>query len=260
MSCLSLLTAVTAGFEPFLAALLISLGRSQAAGTPVSLVVLHRDLSTDARRQLASLLPPPHTVRWLSEAEADPHGQLAQRSPHYLRLLLHRAHPDAERVLYLDADTIVLDDLSPLLSLPLHGCTVGAVVDWLSSIREGITDWRRFDLSPDAPYFNSGVLVVNTTRWVQTGVPERVLSVAEAIGGACKSPQGWPQHDQSPLNVVLHGDWLPISPRWNHFSERAIEDPLPAVVHFLGNGKPGSATCQEVFSLAFEALLADTPW
>src|SRR3954454_22448571 len=47
----------------------------------------------------------------------------------WLRIFLPDLMPDADRVLYLDADTLVVDSLAPLWDTDLTGCALGAVTN-----------------------------------------------------------------------------------------------------------------------------------
>jgi hypothetical protein len=76
---------------------------------------------------------------------------------------------------------------------------------------------------PLPPNFNSGVLVMDLDRWRAESIGTETLRyVADQAGRIAHS-------DQTALNAVLRGRWLPLHPRWNlqalHSSRerRAIE-------------------------------------
>jgi len=75
-------------------------------------------------------------------------------TPHYFRCLLPRIYPGSvDRVVYLDADTLVLDDLVPLWRWPLGGRPVAAAGDLMSVIQDAIGDaeWVLHAANQDLP-------------------------------------------------------------------------------------------------------------
>ena len=64
----------------------------------------------------------------------------------------------------------------------------------------------------DTPYFNSGVLVINLTRWRKENVGDRVIEYLRKY-------QPYVQlEDQEGLNAVLANDWGKLDPKWNLIS------------------------------------------
>jgi len=260
-----LVTAFDAAYMPFGAALLASLAASRPEGAHVVVWVLHPGDLGEQDRTALERVARGLEVRW---SPVDP--ALAARcgltltgtlgGAAYLRCLT----PDlvdapAGRAVYLDADTLVLDDLSPLFSVPLGGRPVGAVLDWLPSIGDAVAPWADLALDPAAPYFNSGVMVMDLEAWRAEDAGCAVLRRCLADTEHLLAQGRWPQNDQYGLNVVFHRRWAGLAPRWNHFSERAADE-SPAVVHYVGNGKPWSPKCRPEFAARFRATLAGTPW
>ena len=131
---------------------------------------------------------------------------------HYRVLLLDLLPADVDRAIYIDADTVVRGDLRPLWSIDLEGATAAAVRDpavhTLGGPR-GLRRWREVGLDPDAPFFNSGVLVIDVERWRRSGKGSDYAAYTHQWG------QDSLGADQDALNVILHGEWLELDPRWN---------------------------------------------
>lgn len=161
----------------------------------------------------------------------------------YRRLFLPDLLPDLDRILFIDADTIVRGDLRALWEEDLAGALVAAVPDpWAS----GLDSFRaRYPQG----YFNAGMLLIDLAAWRAEGVTARCLQlVREAVEtGASEF------HDQTPLNDAMVGRWRRVSHRWNFTGihsarlaaelgisgedhQRAASD--PAIVHFLAAYKP----------------------
>lgn len=61
----------------------------------------------------------------------------------------------------------------------------------------------------DTPYFNSGVLKIDTERWVARKITEQSIDLLE------EHPTQLLLDDQDALNATLHNDWSILHPVWN---------------------------------------------
>ena len=142
----------------------------------------------------------------------------------YARLRLPEFLAGIPRVIYLDADMIVLRDLRGLANADLRGHPVGAVVDYplvLTVERSGRIAasgmvWRADQYLSDylglrnpSGYFNSGLLVVDLAPLAASGALETVESLL-----AERQPR-YIFKDQDALNVALAGNVELLDPRWN---------------------------------------------
>ncbi|TDL23560.1 glycosyltransferase family 8 protein [Rickenella mellea] len=140
-----------------------------------------------------------------------------------------------ERVLYLDADILVREDLHILWKTDLLGRSIGAAVDVGFPVG--------YSSSDASPYFNAGVLLVDLARVRQTFQELRDMSIA-SIHARFK--------DQDALNAYFRHNWTEISIKWNAQGlgtyasypspERSVLklDHLndPYIVHFTGPVHP----------------------
>ena len=184
----------------------------------------------------------------------------------WLRIFLPELVPDVDRVLYLDSDLIVVDDLAPLWDVDLNGDLVGAVTNPLYPF---MPDHHvRVGLSDPTDYFNSGVLLMNLLRMRTEGTADQLRHYAITHPG-----NDYP--DQDALNVVCRDRWLKLHPRWNvqttifdlaadqlPFPPGAVAEALenPAVVHFIGPFKPWSYMCRHPRRHLYFEHAAATPW
>jgi len=155
----------------------------------------------------------------------------------YARLLMPRIFTDnVRRVLYLDADVLVLDDLRPLCNMDLEGAVLGAVLDRLDpKLKRGMPG---LEATPHvADYFNSGVLLIDLDRWRKERISER------AFDYLTQHPrQMFP--DQDALNFACDGLWKKLDPRWNfqgHYETNLSDLPpeqRPGIIHFATSRKP----------------------
>ena len=111
---------------------------------------------------------------------------------------------DVDRLLYLDADTIVTGKLDPLLSLEMGDHPVAMCLDSLvrkHKLRLG------FDMADF--YYNSGVMLFSMKKWRERRCSERIADHVRNVRAWYASP------DQDLINVVLKGEIMKLSPRYN---------------------------------------------
>ncbi|MBB4600603.1 lipopolysaccharide biosynthesis glycosyltransferase [Hymenobacter luteus] len=141
--------------------------------------------------------------------------------------------PSVESIIYMDIDTIVVGDLSPLSHLDTGEHPLAAVADDWMPIREDL------GITQKGQYFNSGVTLINIHKWNEKNVTERVTDVI------IKYPERIKQFpDQDALNMVLLNDWYKLSVGYNltgvhcpSVTDRAILDEYlkdKTIIHFSG--------------------------
>jgi len=185
------------------------------------------------------------------------------------RLVLPEALPHLDRLVYLDADTMVRRPLDELWTVPLDGLPLAAV---RNVVEPSAADRLRHLGADPERYLNSGVLVMDLARMRELGTSSQLLDVVRREGERLL----WV--DQDALNLALGAGWLELHPRWNaqnsfwHWAERAERllgpDAVraaradPAVVHFEGPWlcKPWHYLCDSPHVGAYRALLRQTPW
>jgi lipopolysaccharide biosynthesis glycosyltransferase len=130
----------------------------------------------------------------------------------YLRLFLpDLLPPRVERLLYLDSDVLVHGGLGPLWELPLGDAPVAAVRDGMirSMAYEGGIPGAGPGVPSTAPYFNSGVLLMNLPVWRRLDVTGQCLEYLVAQRDRLRFP------DQDALNLVCFDRWVRLRSIWN---------------------------------------------
>ncbi|GAT68774.1 glycosyl transferase [Planomonospora sphaerica] len=238
-----------------LAAAVRSLLDSCNAGTGIELTVLSSGITDTDQRKLAHSWESDHL--WsLSFVDINKQrfGVLPRQSSStrqviravYGRLAIPAVVPqDWNRVLYLDADTIVRCDLTELYSWDLNGEVIAARRDPI--ITElghpgGVQCHEEIGANPHAPYCNSGVLVMDLDLWRRHDVATQILSYVHVHGGKMNL------RDQEGLNAVLQGRFAPIPWEWNTITligrdkvprPPGVDIPEQAkVLHYVGPLKP----------------------
>lgn len=182
----------------------------------------------------------------------------AKKLTAYHRLLLPELLPDSiNRLLYLDCDMIVRKSLKLLWNTKLDtGMVIGATRDlsaWTVGCDwgGGIPNWRELGLAKDAPYFNSGVMLVDLAQWRKEKITEKVIKTTIENSGFVK----W--LDQYGLNIVLHKNWFELDRCWNSYPDNATDE--TKILHFV-NRKPNTIEYNGPFKDEFYKLLDLTAW
>ena len=118
----------------------------------------------------------------------------------------------SDKIVYLDADTIVLDDISKLYNVELNNCIAGAVKEYVEPTlkdTENTTGLLNIvELDPDRAYINSGVLVVNIDHWCEARITEKSIQLLTDYSDVLTVV------DQDAVNGVIE-KWTLLDPRWN---------------------------------------------
>ena len=191
----------------------------------------------------------------------------APRDPHFpaeasIPLLLHELLPPGiERVLFLDADLLVMDDVSTLWETALDENVLAAAVDGavpFCSAARGVKNWKALGIPKGAQYFNGGVLLIDLARWRKREVNRRVRRYFETT----REPIDFLH--QEALNAVLWNDWKQLDSRWNlpasyagrPYGRTASETwQRTGIVHFAGRMKPWRAPIGGPFNAPYQEVL-----
>ena len=145
---------------------------------------------------------------------------------------------DVERFLYVDADTLCAVDVSGLNTLDMGTAPAGLVPEaQLAGAADRVVAVQLGN-SPVEPYFNAGIILVNVAEWRRQRVTERAMEYI-----AMHNPSF---HDQSALNVVLHGNVISLDEHFNCITNmrkhwpalRQIPGQTGRLFHFVDYPKP----------------------
>lgn len=273
MSRLHIACASNAGYLPHVAAMMQSLAASNSL-RDITLHYLH-DETVDAvmQAQLRGMADSLGLCLELQHPSPTLMGELpkAQRwSPLiWYRVFLPQLLPDLDHVLYLDADTLVLQDLRPLWHTVLDDALLAAVAQHREM--EGGSDLGHLGVSKHN-YFNSGVLLMDLGKMRAERISQKVIEAGAAHAGRIAFP------DQDAYNLACAGRWLPLHPKWNCFASVLLAgerwqdasadlrfeeaSASPAILHFEGSvfAKPWHARCLHPHRHLYLAYRARTPW
>jgi lipopolysaccharide biosynthesis glycosyltransferase len=183
----------------------------------------------------------------------------------YIRLFAPSILPKSlEKILYLDVDLIVIDDLSDLWKTDLGNYALAAAPDPFGASRRG-----PLGIPNDACYVNSGVLLLNLAKWRSDNLSARLADYIEREGSNLLF------HDQDAINAVLHPAIKSLSYRWNYQAKMlrlprftpladlaAIREAgrSPAIIHYTSARKPWLFVMAMPAKRLYRRYLAMTEW
>lgn len=245
---ISIALGVDAGVSDALGPLLFSIGTN--CTTPVDVYVIYEQLPTNLLKKLTwfnshftqlKVIPTPMPPIDRELLNAFKQATDVPYISSYYRLFLPQLLPHLDRVLYLDADTLVIHDLAELWHYDLKGKFLGVVRDegigFFSIHPERKTWWADQLLGPHATnYFNAGMILFDCALWRRYSISLYLYQfVLDTI-------QTYVLDDQDALNLFFYNFVTLLPRRFNYVTKFFNKAPLPlseiTILHFLGHEKP----------------------
>ena len=214
--------------------------------TPFRVLVGAVEIDEVDRERIQSAIPE-SPITWIEISMAELDSLPERRAPkfNFIEILtLNRLPPDIERVLSIDADAIVRDDLTELWNFDLAGCSFAAARDpWTPWIALSIPYFAELGLDGNQKNLQSGVKVVDMLAWRNRNIHEK------AFGHLDRWHDSMIIGDQEMLNAVMGDDWIELPLRWNAvqgaigqqltpcaFTQVDLHDAQfnPGIIHFAG--------------------------
>lgn len=152
----------------------------------------------------------------------------------FYRIFLPQLLPNIERILYLDVDVLITNNLEELWNEDLQGAFFGCVRDEAVAATNGWGEQLLGTVGKD--YFNSGVLLMDLSLFRKYSIN---LYFYQFI---LESTQFYVLGDQDALNLYFKGAVKYLDIKYNYVVKLLDEQPRPlneiTVLHFLGPTKP----------------------
>ena len=144
---------------------------------------------------------------------------------------------EVEKVLYLDADTLIASSIDELFRIPLENMAIGAAIDSQNFIT--VTK-QRIGFPQQHTYICAGVLLMNLSYWREHNIAQQILDWAIANAHRLKCP------DQDAINVVLKDKILVLPAKWGIIARNFLYDAFyqteeaaeayhhPCIIHYAG--------------------------
>lgn len=250
-------------YVPMLTTSIYSMLKNASPNRSYDVIVLERDITEENKRYIKQFLSrfSNAVVRFYDVSRYIDGFNLTTNNAHisvetYYRFIIQEALPFYSKLLYLDCDLVVDDDVSSLFDTDLGHNAIAAVpdIDFIGNLNmkngERVEYVRKQLHMHDAyGYFQAGVLVMNLDRMREIHTVREWLEIA--------SKPGYIYNDQDILNVECEGQVTYLGYSWNVMHNCAgrvsgVFDFAPAdvykaymdsrkapkIVHYAGFDKP----------------------
>lgn len=252
-------------FAPYLAVMLQSIIEYSNEKKNYDIVILHTNIGQRYQKKIKNMQNNRgnFSIRFynigslVKEIPFQVHHHITAET--FYRYFIPDIFMDYDKVLYLDADMVVLEDIAKLYQTDVKGFLAAAVKDvdvigrykWEKRMKDYLE--KQLLLKEPFTYFQAGVLVLNLEEMRKRGIYSKTL-----ITKTLESK--WEMLDQDVLNVICQGSVKYLNQKWNvlmnwNFAghnrmEFARHVPFglwkeyqearerPAIIHYAGNWKP----------------------
>lgn len=215
--------AVDDNYCPFLAVAVCSLIENSSPENTYLLKILNTDISEENKKKIAKFERENVDIEfvdlnyYIKKVKDKLYTRDYYSKTTYFRLFLPNLYPQYDKVLYLDSDIAVLDDIADLYNIDMGDNLVAAAPDDSVQFNEifqtyvekvvGVADYRK--------YFNAGILLMNLHEMRKFKFQEKFMYLLDRITFTVAQ-------DQDYLNRICKGRVKMIDRVWNRMP---IEDP-----------------------------------
>jgi lipopolysaccharide biosynthesis glycosyltransferase len=249
-----------------LAALLKSIEKHHHSGEPIDLYIVGDQINPNNKIKLeASVNQEMFSIHWLDMKAVKPASIKipADKGSYplniYMRLFIPYFIPaGVSKVIYMDVDMIMQEDISKLWHTDMADFPVAAVKDTtvqtIGNNWGGIKNYAALGLNPEDKYFNSGLLLINPQLWREKQYTQQIIDCINNNISFAQYP------DQYGCNVIFADNWLELDSRWN-FNIGAEETEKAYILHFV-HRKPiyKSYNNKQVYQGIFYDYIKQTAW
>ncbi|MDR1890704.1 MAG: glycosyltransferase family 8 protein [Puniceicoccales bacterium] len=130
----------------------------------------------------------------------------------FYRLAIHKLFPELKRIIYLDCDTIAVGDIAELWEEDLKGCPFGAVEEDgnFFNAKTKLRKMKEIHLPENKHYYNTGVLLIDTRKFEDNKIFERVIEFVKNTDLQLSCPE------QDAMSLCLaDNEHVSLSPKYN---------------------------------------------
>lgn len=175
--------------------------------------VVNNDLTSSNKKHILSLSNKNLDIQFIQAKKtfekAHQHRGITESS--YYRLMLHDLIPHQNKVIYLDVDVLINEDLTQFFSIYLGKNIIGGVKNlYIHQVFEkhliNIDYWEERFKKSKYTYINAGVLLMNLEQIRTTEIWKEWVELAK---------YKWEYHDQDILNISCMNKVLFLPPKYN---------------------------------------------
>ncbi|MBP1933018.1 glycosyltransferase family 8 protein [Ammoniphilus resinae] len=236
MKAIQLVTATNDAYALPLGVMLKSLLENKKSDYDIKIYIISSTLSKQNQSNFIHLLKNYNLVPIFKSISEKNYSSLKlidyiSKESYYRLSIPNLLDKNIKKVIYLDCDLIVKKDITALWEIDLDNYFLAAVENLPSVSSSRI---RALSIPRPYSYFNSGVLLMNLSKWRQYKAANQVIDYVKRNPGKIRFP------DQDAMNAILYDKWLKLDPKWNYTTLRHSTGSsiTPAIIHFTGDKKP----------------------
>lgn len=202
--------------------------------------ILHSDISEEMKQRVLNMAQDNFKISFdnVGKYLSSIHEKLPIRDYYshttYFRMFIAEMFPEYDKAIYLDSDTIVLDDIVKLYNCELGDYYVGAAREQVMVQTDVYGNYVEQVLGIDRnQYFNAGILLINCEQF-------RKQHVLEQFGTLLRLYDFVVTQDEDYLNVICQNKVLWLEQSWNTevFGEMNPEEESYQILHYIMVSKP----------------------
>ncbi len=232
--------ATDENYAPFLAVSLNSLLKNASKEYFYKIYVLTTSLSEETQSRIKKVLTPNSSIEYISlKNELDKIQDLFHLRDYYSKETYYRffipdLFPNYDKVLYLDCDIILLDDVSKLYNTDIKDYYAAAALEEVMQTVDVFGNYVEKNLGvPRNIYFNAGVLLINNKRFLKFKIAEKFVELSKRYTFRVTQ-------DEDYLNVLLKDKVKILDLGWNKtaYKNPEFDDKDLKLIHYKINWKP----------------------
>ncbi len=230
--------AADENYMPYLAVALLSLKETKSAEYDYKIHVLYTGELGEAAKKIQKMEEENFTVSFEDVTEKINritdciHCRDYYTPAIYYRLMIPEMFPQYDKVLYMDCDTVLLEDVAKLYTIDIGDNYIGAVADQAVAAVPQFVEYTKNALGIDAKnYFNSGVIVMNLKKF-------REIDFYDKFNAVLRSYDFTVAPDQDCLNLICKDKVHYYDGGWNQMPIAGLNDKKPMLIHYNLTMKP----------------------
>lgn len=240
-------------YAPYISITIQSIIENSKSDVNYRFYVLYSNISDNMRLRLEDIRGKNYKTDCINVSElctSDMYESAYFSKEMYYRIMIPEIFQNYNKVIYLDCDIVVLENLAELYMIDISDCLLAGVRNLM---HDKMKSYIRFSLEMDTnKYINSGVIIFNCDKCRRENFTSRSFEMLE-----CRQDFRYP--DQDLINIMAVDQIYYLDSRWNftwhyrhlqestnellHLSEKDFEkfcqiEANPFLIHYTGEIKP----------------------
>jgi len=259
METMNIVFSADDNYAQFMGVTICSLFENKKNNTPVDVYILDGEISIENKKKLKFLSKKyAFNMNFIQiNTNLFKDFYISRHITHatYYRIMIPDLLPNIQKALYIDSDTIIIDDISELYHTNIDKYFFAAVEQY------GKHRLEELKMPAGTKYFNSWVMLINAKKWRKHKSSQTVIKFIKTHQGILR------YQDQDAMNAIMWNKRLPLPAKYNHMTPLMDEYPRDnnelygkiVIIHYT-KLKPWNYLCTNPFLEKYFYYLEKTPW